>query len=368
MPITLLTRNRIVISTRLPYLRLGFILLNFANSFAFQSDNIDRPNVIVVMTDDQGYGDIAAHGNKVIQTPNIDDFHEKSVRLTDFHVGPTCAPTRAGLLTGRYANRTGVWHTIGGVSILKEEEKTIANLFSENGYETGLFGKWHLGDNYPSRPQDKGFKHTVIHGGGGVGQTPDYWGNDYFDDTYLVNGKPQKFEGYTTDVWFDEAIKYIKKNRDRPFFCYISTNAPHSPYNVPQEYYEMYKDSNLLETQKRFYGMITNIDDNFQRLRDELQKLGLEKNTILIFMTDNGTAAGYEEYDGKLYGYNAGLRGVKNSEYDGGHRVPFFISYPNGKIGGGKDISNLSANVDILPTLGSLCNLDYSNYLVDGQD
>ena len=160
-----------------------------------QKKQTERPNVIVVITDDQGYGDLGSHGNTLIKTPAIDAFYEKSVRLTDFHVGPTCAPTRAGLMTGRYANRTGVWHTIGGVSILREKEVTIANVFQQNDYETGIFGKWHLGDNYPSRPQDKGFDHSVYHGGGGVGQTPDYWQNDYFDDTYFVNGIPKIFEG-----------------------------------------------------------------------------------------------------------------------------------------------------------------------------
>ena len=168
-----------------------------------------QPNVIVVITDDQGYGDLGAHGNEIIKTPALDTFHNNAVRLTNFHVSPTCAPTRAALMTGRYSNRTGVWHTIGGVSILREDEKTIAQILKENGYKTGLFGKWHLGDNYPARPHDKGFDKAIYHGAGGVGQTPDYWGNDYFDDTYFHNGKPQKYKGYCTDVWFSEALKFI---------------------------------------------------------------------------------------------------------------------------------------------------------------
>lgn len=329
---------------------------------------MDKPNVIVVITDDQGYGDLGCHGNPIVKTPALDAFYKESVRLTDFHVGPTCAPTRAGLLTGRYANRTGVWHTIGGCSILRKEEVTVADVFADNGYETALFGKWHLGDSYPARPQDKGFKHVVAHGGGGVGQTNDVWNNDYFDDTYLVNGKPKKFEGYCTDVWFDEAIDFIKNEKENPFFCYISTNAPHSPFNVPLEYYEPYKDLDIPEFQKRFYGMITNVDDNFKRLQQELRLLNLDKNTILIFMTDNGTSAGYKKEKGKLYGYNAGMKGTKNSEYEGGHRVPFFISYPNGKVEGGRDISELTANVDILPTLTSLCGLELPKRDLDGTD
>lgn len=327
-----------------------------------------KPNVIIVITDDQGYGDIAAHGNTIVKTPAIDAFYNKSVRLTDFHVGPTCAPSRSGLMTGRYANRVGVWHTIGGVSILRENEVTMAQVFQDNGYETGMFGKWHLGDTYPSRPQDKGFKNTVIHGGGGVGQTPDYWGNDYFDDTYLVNGEPKEFKGYCTDVWFDEAIKYIEEKKDEPFFCYISTNAPHLPFNVPQAYSDLYKDEDITENQKKFYGMITNVDENFKKLQQKLEELAIDENTIVVFMTDNGTATGYKEIGGKTYGFNAGMQGTKNSEYEGGHRVPFFISYPNGNIKGGKDVDALIAHLDILPTLASICGLEVPDLKLDGMD
>jgi len=327
-----------------------------------------KPNVIIVITDDQGYGDLACHGNTVIKTPELDKFYDEAVRLTDFHVGPTCAPTRAGLMTGRYCNRTGVWHTIGGCSILRENEVTLADIFSENDYETGMFGKWHLGDAYPSRPHDKGFKYSVYHGGGGVGQTPDNWDNDYFDDTYFVNGKPERFNGYCTDVWYEEAIKFIRKHKEDPFLCYISSNAPHSPFNVPLEYYNMYKDENLLEYQKCFYGMISNVDDNFGHLRDELKKLGIEDNTILVFMTDNGTASGYRIVDGKVYGYNAGMRGTKNSEYDGGHRVPFFIRYPKGNIGGGRDVDMLTAHIDVIPTLAALCGFELPQIALDGRD
>jgi arylsulfatase A-like enzyme len=299
---------------------------------------------------------------------NLDKFYKQSVRLTDFHVGPTCAPSRSGLMTGRYANRVGVWHTIGGVSILREKEVTMANVFQNNGYETGMFGKWHLGDNYPSRPQDKGFKHVLSHGGGGVGQTPDYWGNDYFDDTYFENGVPKKVEGFCTDVWFGEAIKYIEQNKDKPFFCYISANAPHLPYNVPKEYYDKYKNEDIPEKLKKFYGMISNIDDNFKQLQKKLKQLELDENTIVIFMTDNGTAAGYKEVDGKMYGYNANMKGTKNSEYEGGHRVPFFISYPAAGISGGRDVDNMLAHLDILPSLATICNLNLPELELDGSD
>lgn len=318
-----------------------------------------KPNVILIITDDQGYGDLGCHGNPYIQTPNLDNFHKEALRLTDFHVSPTCAPTRAALMTGRYTNRTGVYHTIAGWSLLRENEKTLANMFSEAGYKTGAFGKWHLGDNYPFRPFDRGFQETVVHGGGGVQQTPDYWNNDYFDDTYFKNGNPQAYKGYCTDVFFEEAMKFIDAHQKAPFFCYIATNAPHWPYNVPVEYIAPYEKfgTELLPHQKRFLGMITNIDDNFGKLREQLKSLNIADNTLLIFMSDNGTAAGLQNRKGKVYGFNAGMRGTKNHQHDGGHRVPFFIYWKDGKIHGGKDVSELSAHIDILPTLAELCGI-----------
>ncbi|MBN2316206.1 MAG: arylsulfatase, partial [Sedimentisphaerales bacterium] len=307
-----------------------------------------RPNVILVMTDDQGYGDLGCHGNPIIKAPHLNALYTQSVRLTNFHVGPTCSPTRAGLMTGHYCNRTGVWHTIMGRSLLRKDEVTMGDVFSASGYRTGIFGKWHLGDNYPFRPQDRGFDEVLIHGGGGVGQGPDYWGNDYFDDTYFHNDRPEKFTGYCTDVWFDGAIKFIEANKNRPFFCYLSTNAAHSPYNVSKEYMKPYLDKGLLENQARFYGMITNIDENMGRLMRRLKELDMEENTILIFMTDNGTSGN---------GFNAGMRGKKGSEYDGGHRVPCFVRWPAGNLKGGKDIERLTAHVDLLPTFIDLCGL-----------
>jgi arylsulfatase A-like enzyme len=350
------------------FITKAFLLLLLATSCGkAQNKNEEKPvgttkpNVIIVMTDDQGYGDIGAHGNSIIKTPNLDTFYGESHHLTDFHVGPTCAPTRSGLMTGRYANSVGVWHTVGGWSLLRENEKTMANMFAEAGYKTGGFGKWHLGDNYPFRPEDRGFQETVMHGGGGVQQTPDYWDNDYFDDTYFKNGKPQKYKGYCTDVFFGEAINFIKSNKDEPFFCYIAPNAPHGPFNVPMEYYNLYKDLSedvLEEKQKRFYGMITNIDDNFGTLRNTLKELNIADNTILIFLTDNGTAAGYYSKKGQTTGFNAGMRGTKGSQYEGGHRVPFFIHWKDGKISTSKDINELTAQLDVLPTLAELCGIE----------
>ncbi len=323
------------------------------------ADSLRAPNVVLVITDDQGYGDIGAHGNPVIQTPAMDKLYAECVRLTQFHVDPTCSPTRAALMSGRYSNRTGVWHTIMGRSLMSPDELTLAEVFQANGYRTGMFGKWHLGDNYPLRPEDQGFDYAVRHGGGGVGQGPDYWDNDYFDDTYWRNGVTEPFSGYCTDVWFREAIEFVRRNQDRPFFCYIATNAPHGPLLVDDKYAQPYRDQNVSEAMAKFYGMITNIDENLQLLRDELQQLGLAENTILIFMTDNGTANGWEprRRDG-WQGFNAGMRGTKGSEYDGGHRVPFLIHWPDGELTGGRDVHQLTAHVDVLPTLVELCGLD----------
>lgn len=327
-----------------------------------------RPNVVIVITDDQGYGDLGCTGNPILKTPNIDKFYNESIRLQNFHVGPTCAPTRAGILTGHYANSTGVWHTIGGRSLLRHDEVTIADALRSAGYKTGIFGKWHLGDNYPYRPQDRGFDEVITHGGGGIGQTPDYWGNDYFDDTYSVNGELKQFDGYCTDVWFREAMQFIELNQEKPFFCYIAPNAPHSPFNVEAEYSAPYRD-NMPEDRANFFGMISNIDDNFGKLANKLEELGLDDNTILIFMTDNGTAAGVDLDEAEFVqdGYNAGMRGMKGSKYDGGHRVPFFIRWREGGLVGERDVPQLTANIDVMPTLLDLCNVDISQYTFHGQ-
>ena len=311
-----------------------------------------RPNVVLVMTDDQGYGDLACHGNENIKTPNLDKLHAASVRLADFHVSPVCTPTRAGLMTGRCPNRAGVWHVVMGPSQLRKDEVTMADVFSANDYKTAIFGKWHLGDNYPFRPQDRGFQETLVHGGGVVGHVPDHWLNDYFDDTYLHNGKKEKFKGYCTDIWFDRAMEFIEANRSGPFFVYLSTNAPHQPFLAPEKYVAMYK-GNAKVPNAAFYGMITRIDENFARLERKLQSLGLVDNTILIFLTDNGTAAGVR---GPV-GFGAGMRGRKGSPYDGGHRVPCWFRWPGGGLKGPRDVKHITDHVDILPTLIDLCDL-----------
>lgn len=329
-----------------------------------------KPNVILVITDDQGYGDVGAHGNAMIRTPNMDRLWSESVRLTDFHVDPTCSPTRAALMSGRYSNRSGVWHTIMGRSLMHPDELTLAEVFQSAGYRTGMFGKWHLGDNYPLRPEDQGFEYTVRHGGGGVGQGPDFWDNDYFDDTYWRNGEPEKFNGYCTDVWFEEAIAFVERNRNEPFFCYLSTNAPHGPLFIAEKYWKPYHSQGVPENMARFYGMIENIDDNLGRLRRRLKEFGLDRNTILIFMTDNGSANALARArdEGVWRGFNAGLRGLKGSEYEGGHKVPFFMHWPDGALNEGRDVNQLTAHIDVLPTLIDLCEIEKpEGPPVDGQ-
>lgn len=339
-----------------------FLLLPFITT-GEPANTSGSPNVILVITDDQGYGDFAFTGNTVIKTPALDQLRSESTLLTNFHVDPTCAPTRAALMTGRYSSRCGVWHTVQGRNMLRRREITMADIFTQNGYLTGLFGKWHLGDCYPYRPQDRGFQHCVYHSAGGVGQAPDYWGNDYFDDTYMVNGKYQRFEGFCTDIWFREGISFIENSvrRGKPFFAYISTNAPHSPFYCPKAYSEPYEDNDYV-SRAEFYGMVSNIDDNIAKLMDFLEKLGVADNTIFIFMTDNGTAGGL--YAGR--GFDGEMRGSKNSQYEGGHRVPLLIRWSNGGIVAGKSVDVLTAHMDLLPTLIDLLGLGSPSIKFDG--
>lgn len=344
---------------------LVFCITGYAKTY--QKDK-KSPNVILVLTDDQGIGELGCHGNQYIQTPNIDKFYKQAVRLTDFHVSPVCTPTRGAIMTGRYPISNGAWATYKGRDALSEGTYTMAKVFQQNGYKTGIFGKWHLGDNYPVRPTDIGFDVAVHHKAGGVGELSDYWGNNYFNDTYFVNNETQQFNGYCTDVWFQEAMKFIENNKDQPFFVYLPTNAPHSPFYVDKKYagpYQSLKGKEILNPE--FYGMITNIDENFGKLEKFLKKNKLADNTILIFMTDNGTSDGISR-DGKI-GYNQGLRGRKGDKTEGGHRVPFFIRWKDGELIGGRNINEATAHVDLLPTLAKLCNITIpENIKLDGLD
>ena len=338
-----------------------------------------KPNIILIITDDQGYGDIGYNGNPHIKTPNLDLLATNSMRFNNFYVSPVCAPTRSSLLTGRYSLRTGVTDTYNGGAMMSNDETTLAEILKENNYQTGIFGKWHLGDNYPFRPTDQGFHESLIHLSGGIGQVGDftnyYKGNrSYFDPILWHNNEQKKYEGYCSDIFTDKAIKFIEENKSNQFFCYLSFNAPHTPLQVPDKYYDLYKnvdpsvisesekismtEKNVLDA-KRIYGMVTNIDDNVGKLVSKLKELNIGKNTILIFMTDNGP---------QQFRYVSNLRGLKSSVYNGGIKVPFYLSYP--KIhDAGLDLDNFSAHIDVLPSLLDLCDIETpKNIKIDGKN
>ena len=322
------------------------------------------------MTDDQGYGDLGINGNPNIKTPRIDNFARESIKFNNFFVSPVCAPTRSSLMTGRYSLRTGVRDTYNGGAIMSDSEITIAEMLKNANYSTGIFGKWHLGDNYPSRPTDQGFDESLIHLAGGIGQVGDftnYFKGDksYFNPILWHNNKQKEYEGYCSDIFTENAIKFIEKNKSKPFFCYLSFNAPHTPLQVPEKYYKMYKDldpesgfsensflNKMNEKDKddarRIYGMITNIDENVGKVIDKLYELNIKEETLIIFMSDNGP---------QQIRYNGRMKGRKGTVYSGGTRVPFYLKYPN-KFSQPKEINQLSAHIDILPTISEICNVD----------
>lgn len=322
-----------------------------------------KPNVIVVMTDDQGYPELSVHGNPVVKTPNLDRLHGQSLRLEDFHVSPMCAPTRGQLMTGLDAARNGAINVSSGRALLRPELPIMANFFGDAGYATGLFGKWHLGANYPFRPEDRGFDETVWFPSSHIGSVPDYWGNDYYDDTYVHNGKHEKFEGYCTDVFFGEGIKFIKRSvkAGKPFLAYIAPNTPHGPLIAPEEDKKAIAeilsrpefsgmDSGLKDRLADYLGMVRNIDTNMGALMKFLEDEGLRDDTIIIFMTDNGSTQAHAYYP-------AGMRGMKTQLWEGGQRVPCFISWPNGGLAEPQDIHGLTQVQDLLPTLLDLCDI-----------
>ena len=358
----------------------GIITIVFLNSLQAFSQPDEQPNVILIITDDQGYGDLGINGNPHVKTPVLYKLTEKSIRFNNFYVSPVCAPTRASLMTGRYSLRTGVRDTYNGGAIMAPGEITIAELLKDAGYITGIFGKWHLGDNYPSRPIDQGFDESLIHLSGGMGQVGDFttWfegDSSYFDPVLWHNGEKQSYKGYCSDIFAEEAMDFIEDNRQKPFFCYLSFNAPHTPLQVPDEYYQMYKDIDPTkgfdndnrpfpemneknkEDARKVYAMVTNIDDNLGKLMQKLDELDIEKNTILIFMTDNGP---------QQPRYIAGMRGRKGSVFRGGVRVPFYFHYPT--FGENKDIETTTAHIDVLPTIADICNIELTDRrTIDGK-
>ena len=321
-----------------------------------------RPNVLIINIDDLGYGDISCHGNPAFRTPAIDALHDQCIRLTDFHAAPLCTPTRGQLITGVDALRNGARWVGTENSHLRCDLPTIAEIFRDSGYATGLFGKWHLGCNYPMRPQDRGFEEVVTFAMQEIGSAADYWGNDYFDDTYEHNGRPQKYKGFCTDVWFDLAIEWMNKSvRSRkPFICCLPTNVVHTPYFADSKYRDRPDMAGLTKEQQTFYAMLVNLDENIARMEKFLQDTRLRDNTIMIFMTDNGTVIG------KKMPFNADMRGSKNTLWEGGHRVPCFIRYPAGSLAGPVDITRPTQVQDLLPTLVDLCGIKTSTDNFDG--
>lgn len=330
----------------------GCLLLSL--QLAHSEDTPRLPNVILVMTDDQGYGDLSCHGNPILKTPNIDQFYRESVRFTEFHNSPTCAPTRSALLTGRHEFRNGVTHTILERERLTLKATTFPQVLKSSGYTTGIFGKWHLGDEAPYQPDQRGFAECFIHGAGGIGQTypgscGDAPGNSYFNPAILHNRVFEKTEGYCTDVFFAQAIDWMDRQRKlpQPFFALITPNAPHGPLDVPVKYEELYTGKVPTPVGK-FFGMIANIDENFGKLMAKLQEWGIDRETVVIFMTDNGGTAGTQVF-------NAGMRGGKGTPYRGATRVPSIWRW-TGHFPANEDRTQLTAHLDVFPTLIEITN------------
>lgn len=317
------------------------------------ANNASPKGVVLIVIDDIGYGDIDVLSPSELETPRLDKLCGESIRLTDFHVGTTCSPSRASILTGRSINAGGVWHTIAGREILRANEQTMAEMFHANGWATGIFGKWHLGDGFPYSPRFRGFDVAVVHGGGGIGQGPDYWCNDYYSgvdfkgeatsaDVYSENGKPIEADKFCTDFWFERAAEFIGEcvSKEVPFFCYIPTNAAHGPFNAPNGF------------KKGFDGLIENVDFNVGQLDDYLDNIGIKDDVLLVFTTDNGTAGPR----------NGGLRGKKGSHFDGGHNVPCFWRWKNGGLAGSqdsaRDIPFLTAGMDLMPSFIDMFRLE----------
>lgn len=343
---------------------------------------LEQPNIILVITDDQGYGDLGIHGNPFIRTPVLDSLALKSTRIDPFYVCPVCAPTRSSLMTGRYHLRTGVYDTYNGGAQMAAEEHTVAEVLAKHGYQTAMVGKWHLGDSYPLRPMDQGFHYSLAHKGGGIGQPGDDFGNymrtdsSYFDPYLWENGKRVRRKGYCSDIFTDQAIEFIKKHRSSqgktPFFLYLSYNAPHTPLQLPEKYALEYQDMSYgsenfqisgqnvadmnerdMDAARRVYGMVSNIDDNLGRLMQCMEDLELEENTLLVFITDNGP---------QQRRFTAGLNQRKGSVMEGGIRVPCMF-YWKGKLQENHIIDRPSAHIDMMPTLLQFAGIPYEGAL-----
>jgi arylsulfatase len=311
-----------------------------------------QPNIIFILTDDQGYGDISAHGNPILKTPNLDRLRAEGVRFTDFHVSPTCSPTRSALFTGRHEFKNGITHTILERERMTLAATTLPQVLQSAGYTTGIFGKWHLGDEAEYQPNRRGFDEVYIHGGGGIGQIypgscGDAPGNTYFNPTLLHNGKFEKTSGYCTDLFYAQATQWIDAQRraKKPFFAYIPSNTPHGPYIARPEDRALYEGKGLEPATENFFGMIHNIDQNVGRLLAKLDEWGIAQNTLVIFMNDNGGTAGVKVF-------NADMRGQKGSAWLGGTRANSFWRWP-GTLQPA-DCGVLAAHIDFFPTLAAI--------------
>ncbi len=341
------------------------------------------PNIVLVITDDQGYGPVGRHGHPWIQTPHLDELYDSSTRFTRFLVCPTCAPTRSALMTGRHPMRNGVTHTIYERERMTLDATTLPQLLQQAGYACGIFGKWHLGDECHYQPGQRGFDEVFIHGGGGIGQAypcscADAPDNTYFDPIVRYNGKFVRASGFCTDVFFSAALDWMAKERDndRPFFAYIATNAPHFPFLAPEASRQRFEQLGFGKAQAGFYGMIENIDENMGRLMRMLSEWQLMDNTVVIFMSDNGMAGGGSGKpdltmgtapDGSpLLPYNAEMKGLKGTVDEGGVRVPLFVRW-DGHWDSGRDIDHVTAHIDILPTLVELAGATSPSDQVEGR-
>ena len=331
-----------------------------------------RPNIVLVMTDDQGMGDLSCMGNEVVRTPKIDHFYEKATRFTDFQVSPTCAPTRSAIMSGRQPFKVGVTHTILQRERMALDVFTLPQALKSAGYATGLFGKWHLGDEEAYLPQNRGFDEVLMHGSGGIGQVnlgdfPPNAENMYFDNVLLHNDTIVQTKGFCTDLFFQSALAWIRKQNEtkEPYFAYVALNAPHAPLVAPESYTKRFIQMGYDKDTAGRYGMIENIDDNFGFLMQKLEEWKALDNTLVIFMTDNGAT----HLSGKLHGkpvkhFNANLKGGKNSPNEGGNHVPAFWQW-RGRLGEGVDIDGLVAHLDLYPTFCELAGVTLPEKMQD---
>lgn len=337
-----------------------------------------RPNIILVMTDDQGYGPIGRHGHPWLLTPNLDQLYDSSTRFTRFLVAPTCAPTRSALMTGRHPEKNGITHTILERERMTLDAITLPQILKTSDYQSGIFGKWHLGDEHPYQPDQRGFDETFIHGGGGIGQAydcscADAPNNRYFNPVIRHNGRFVQTDGFCTDVFFAAALTWIHQQSEssQPFFAYISTNAPHSPYDAPAKNTKRFTDLGFGKDQAGFYGMIENIDENIGHLLDKLDQWKLSEKTVVIFMSDNGMTGGGSGRPGQELApgypfFNAEQKGLKGSVDEGGVRVPFFVRWPK-RIGTNIDVDRIAGHIDLLPTLADLAAASIPADQVEGR-